>query len=114
MTKAVFTNKKGLWTSLKVSGHSGYANFGSDIVCAGISTAVISSINLLDKLADGHFEIIQDEKEGVIILQNIDYNKINCDYLDFINLIFENLIETLKGIEEDYPKYFKLKIENNK
>ena len=47
MTKAVFTKQNGLWTSIKVSGHSGYANHGSDIVCAGISTAVISSINLL-------------------------------------------------------------------
>lgn len=114
MTKAVFTNENGLWTSLKVSGHSGYANHGSDIVCAGISTSVISSINLLYKLIGEHFELIQNEKEGLIILQNIDYTMIDDKNKNFITLIFENLIESLKNIEEDYPKHLKIKIENNK
>lgn len=114
MTKAVFTKQNGLWTSLEVSGHSGYANYGSDIVCAGISTAVISSINLLDKIIDGRFEIIQNEKDGLIILQNINYDSIESNVRDFVCLIFDNLVETLTNIEEEYPKNLKIKIENNK
>lgn len=114
MTKAVLKKENGLWTSLKVSGHSGYADYGSDIVCAGISTAVISSINLLDKLLDGHFEVTQDENKGLVILNNIDYSNLSNEKVEFVNLIFDNLIDTLKTIEDDYPKNFKLKIENNK
>ena len=114
MTKAVFTKQNGLWTSLKVSGHSGYANHGSDIVCAGISTAVISSINLLDKLIGERFEVIQNEKEGLIFVTNINYNGIDSKEVDFVGIIFENLYQTLNSIEEEYPKNLKIKIENNK
>lgn len=114
MTKAVVKKQNGLYVSLMVSGHSGYADYGSDIVCAGISTAVISSINLIDKLVDGHFEFTQNDENGLVVLNNINYNGLSNEKLEFINLVFENLIETLKNIEDDYPKYFKIKIENNK
>jgi uncharacterized protein YsxB (DUF464 family) len=114
MTKAVFKKQNGLWTSLEVSGHSGYSTAGSDIVCAGISTAVISSVNLLDKLIEGCFDVNQNEKDGYVSIYNLDYQNIEESKKTFVDLIFRNLYDTLKDIEDQYPKNLKVKIENNK
>ena len=113
MTKATFRKKEDLWTEFEISGHSGYANSGSDIVCAGISTAVIMSINLIDKLIQNGFEVIQNEKKGYICLTNIDYSKVSSETKSIIDMVFETLLETLQSIEQDYPKNLKVKIENN-
>ena len=87
MTKAVFKKQNGLWTSLEVSGHSGYSTAGSDIVCAGISTAVISSVNLLDKLIEGCFDVNQNEEDGYVSIYNLDYQNIEESKKTFVDLI---------------------------
>jgi uncharacterized protein YsxB (DUF464 family) len=43
MTRAVlFEDAAGRITGVSVKGHSGYAEEGSDIVCAGISTLLVT------------------------------------------------------------------------
>lgn len=113
MTKAVVKEKEGLVISLEVKGHTGYATSGSDIVCAGISTAVIMSINLLDKLIPNLFEVIQDDAEGYICLKNINYSKMNAVEIDFVRKIFDNLIETLEDIQANYQNHLKVNVEKN-
>lgn len=39
MTKVVFFKTCGRFTGLQAEGHSGYAEAGSDIICAAVSTA---------------------------------------------------------------------------
>lgn len=114
MTKAVFKKEKGLWTSLEVSGHSGYCTEGYDIVCAGISTAVIYTINLLEKLIGNHFDFFQDDEKGYVLIHQFNYQQISLENQSFINIIFSNLYDILTEIEKNYPKYLKIKIENNK
>ncbi len=111
MTEAVVKKKEGLVYSLEVSGHAHYATIGSDIVCAGISTAVIMSINLLDKLIPNLFEVIQDDAEGYICLKNINYSRMSNELIKIVDAIFDNLIETLKSIQANYQNHLKVKIE---
>lgn len=113
MTKAVVKEKEGLVSSLEVKGHTGYATSGSDIVCAGISTAVIMSVNLLDKLIPNLFEVIQDDAEGYICLKNINYSKMDDVEIDFVRKIFDNLIEILQDIQANYQNHLKVKVESN-
>ena len=40
MIKAEFYDREGRITGFSVSGHSGYAEAGADIVCASVSAAV--------------------------------------------------------------------------
>jgi len=49
MIRAEFYGSKGLLTGFRFSGHSGYAESGSDIVCAAFSSAVQLTANLLDE-----------------------------------------------------------------
>lgn len=113
MTRAVFKKREKLYDSFEVKGHAEFATFGSDIVCAGISTAVIMSVNLLDKLIPNLFEVIQNDAEGYICLRNIQYSKMDDVSKKDVQLVMDNLVETLQSIEANYQNHLKVKIENN-
>ena len=94
-----YKNKEAL---IEVAGHTGYANSGEDIVCASISTACIMTANLIDKLDFRYnmLDLVCDE--GYFRLQ------VKTDS-DVVLGIFENLVETLDSLQEQYPKYVKFK-----
>ena len=87
---------------VEVKGHSGYAEYGQDIVCAAISTACIMTANLIDKL-DLRYNILDLVcDEGYFRLQIKTDNKVVLG-------VFENLAETLDSLQQQYPKYVKIK-----
>lgn len=86
-----------------VSGHSNYAEAGKDIVCAAVSTAMYMSVNLVDKFCSNYsFETF--EASATMNLEIIETN-------EETNIVLNNLVSTLEGIEEDYAKYVKIKFE---
>ena len=54
MTKVILFKKEAHFIGLEVKGHAGYANKGSDIVCADIQVEIVTQIfiNLLETLQD--------------------------------------------------------------
>lgn len=85
-----------------MKGHSGYAKAGEDIVCSSISTACIMTANLMDKLNLRYNILDLVCEEG--------YFRLQVKASDAITLgVFENLVETLNSLSEQYPKYLKLK-----
>lgn len=87
---------------IEVKGHAGFAVYGNDIVCASISTACIMTANLIDKL-DLRYNILD-------LVCEEGYFRLQIKTLDSTTLgIFENLVETLDSISEQYPKYVRLK-----
>lgn len=50
MTIIEITSSENRIISVEMSGHSGYANAGSDIVCAGLSSLVYAAINSFDSV----------------------------------------------------------------
>ena len=102
MTTAIFNYQNNQINSFKIIGHADYADYGYDIVCSGITTAVFTSLGLIKKyLTDGDYDY--QELDGTICLT---LNKTN----QIVNDIIENLIEVLKNIERQYPKNLKIKI----
>lgn len=90
---------------IEVSGHSGYEEAGKDIVCSAVSTSMILTINLLEKL-NVNFKCDSDEKIPLISLNIVSTNSI--DDMKIINTILENLIDTFKEIQNQYKKYLKI------
>ena len=87
---------------IEVKGHSGYAEIGHDIVCAAISTACIITANLIDKL-DLRYNILD-------LVCEEGYFRLQVKTTDNVTLgIFENLAETLDSLQQQYPKYLKIK-----
>ncbi len=112
MIQVFLVKDDNLWTKLEVTGHADYADYGKDIVCAGISTAVLMSINLLERIIPNCFDLIQNEKKGYISLTHLQYNNLEKETISFVNTIFENLKDTLLDFQASYPNNLLIKIEN--
>ena len=102
MTNAIFNYTNNQIQSFKIIGHADYAEYGYDIVCSGITTAVFTSLGLIKKYLN-ESEYDYQELDGTIALSFKATNQI-------VNDIIENLIEVLKNIERQYPKNLKIKI----
>lgn len=102
MTKAIFTFVNFQPTGFTINGHAGYDEKGKDIVCSAITSAVFTSINLINLILEkDEYQIIQDEATGKLVLNLFKEN-------EFVKLIILNLINVLEGISNDYPKNLKI------
>lgn len=82
---------------LKVSGHANSAEYGKDIVCAGVSAIVIGGLNNIEaknydiKVTDGLVEVTTK-------------NEITTHDM----IVFETIFRQLETMEESYSKYIKI------
>ena len=87
-------------STIKVNGHANYAEYGADIVCASVSTAVYMSINQIEV-----FDKIDCIKtlvsEGNACIEVVREDEI-------VKKVISNLIFTLRDLELQYPKYIKI------
>lgn len=85
---------------LEVKGHANYDTYGNDIVCSSISTALIVTANLIERLNLSYNIIDLVCEEG--------YFRLQIKTTDFVtNTIFENLEDTLEEISKQYPRNLK-------
>ena len=97
MTKISITKNDNLVQVIKVCGHSGYANSGSDIVCSSVSTAMYVSYGLLQKAkCDFTFKENANIPEMELMINKPD---------TITNLVMANLVDVLEGIAFDYKAY---------
>ncbi len=99
---AIYKNAEHLITGFQVSGHSGYAEAGSDIVCSAVSALVINTINSIQQFTSDQFRLEQDEKTGYIEFHVVSPISNNS------NLLLSSLALGLQGISEEYSEYIKL------
>ena len=83
-----------------VDGHADFAEHGSDIVCAGVSSIVFGLINSIDMLDDNvQFDISTSEDET----GHLTYRSLKST--DKEQLLLQAMIVSLKTIEENYSEY---------
>ncbi|MBR2045849.1 MAG: ribosomal-processing cysteine protease Prp [Agathobacter sp.] len=82
------------------SGHAGYSEYGTDIVCASISVLVINTINSIETFTSVDYTCEADEETGDIDFRFTD--EISSD----ASLLVESMILGLKEIQNDYGKKF--------
>ena len=83
---------------ISVSGHSGFADSGEDIVCAGVSALVFTIAN----------KVMTISKECLISQGENDFTFTNSCKDDKVNLLLDTLVDGLIAIEEEYPKNIKI------
>ena len=92
-------------TGFSIKGHSGYAEEGSDIVCAGISALVITTENALCQL----LKLSPTERGGddgfmeVLLPQDMTDQQMHD-----AQLLMSALHIGLENIAQDYPRYLRL------
>ncbi|MDR2908851.1 MAG: ribosomal-processing cysteine protease Prp [Oscillospiraceae bacterium] len=70
MIRAAFLKGRGGLVSAKVSGHAGFAPGGEDIVCAGVSSAVMMAANGITEILGVAARVLVSEAETVIELDD--------------------------------------------
>lgn len=103
MIKVKLTKSDNIVKKIIIKGHADSADYGKDIVCASVSSAVITTVNIL--LSVDSECITYDDTNGLII--NIIKDN------DLTNKIINVLINNLYKLEKAYPKNIQIKEENN-
>ena len=85
---------------ITIKGHSGYAEEGSDIVCASVSSIAITTVNSLLRIDEDCIEYV--EKDGYL---NIKIKKHN----EIIDKLIDNMIDLLKELQKEYKKYIEIR-----
>lgn len=98
MIKIVYVCERNSFKSVEITGHSGYAEKGVDIVCAGVSAVSEGSVNALERLTGK--KPVYEMRDG--------YLKINYEQDERSQLAAQVTYFQLKTLEESYPKNIKI------
>ncbi len=100
-TVHVYTDKNEKINGVFISGHSGYEDNGKDIVCSAVSTAVLLTASLIEKICPNYvFET--DDNRVTMSLKLLESNEVS-------DIAITNLVEFLESVKKDYTKYIKIK-----
>lgn len=97
------SNKNNEIHKINVLGHADYADYGKDIVCAGASTIVTTTVNAITKFDKKYISYEQKKDNFEIVI--LEHNEI-------VDNLISNMIDMLEDLENDYPKNIKLRKEN--
>ncbi len=90
MIKVYVNNNK-----IIITGHAMYDDYGKDIVCAAVSSIVITSVNACLKLDKN--SLVYKEQKDLLAIDIVCNNK-------NVLLILENMIQMLEELAETYKK----------
>ncbi|MBO8161190.1 MAG: ribosomal-processing cysteine protease Prp [Thermosipho sp. (in: Bacteria)] len=100
MIKCTFF-KHGFFEKFTITGHSLFDKKGKDIICAAVSTVSQHTARFLAKKG-AKVKI----KEGYLKVDNIRNDENS-------QLFVEELLETLRDLEEQYSKFIKVEVKND-
>ena len=101
MVKAKYTVEGDIHT-LTVIGHANYAEYGKDIVCAGVSALVQALVSWIEKNSWKVDCISIDPKDGEVI--------ISCEGGEEIAAVYNMTTLGLEQIANSYPDYVQIDI----
>ena len=104
MTKCEFFTQDDRITGFSVSGHSGYAEAGSDIVCAAVSTAVqFASITIEEVLGNRCKTKVNEEQARITLTLPA-----TCEEEEAVQAVLTGMMLTLCELRDQYPDYIEV------
>lgn len=85
---------------IEISGHAKYEEYGKDIVCAGVSSITITTINAILSFNET-IKVTDNNILSINVLQNDNIT----------NTLLNNMIDLLSQIEKEYPKNISIRME---
>ena len=104
MTRCEFFTEDERITGFSVSGHSGYAEAGKDIVCAAISTAVTMAEATINDVCGAKAKVRVKEDDARITLML----PASCEEEDAVQAVLAGMMLTLCSLRDDYPDYIEV------
>ena len=104
MTKVEFFDQNGRITGFCCSGHSGYAEAGSDIICSAVSTAVkLAECTINDVLGEhAKTRVHADEARITLTLPAA------CENETAVQAVLSGMMLTLCSLRDEYPDYIEV------
>ena len=87
-------------TGFSVSGHSGYAEAGSDIVCAAVSAVVTMAEATINDICGAKAKVRVREQENARITLTLPAS---CDQEESVQAVLAGMMLTLCSMRDDYP-----------
>lgn len=99
MIKVSVTKKNQQIQEVSIQGHAMYDDFGKDIVCAAVSSCVITTVNGILEIDKDWILAKQDSKGVLIQVQNSS---------DVCQTLLANMFSLLEELHDQYPKNLKI------
>ena len=91
-------------TGFSVSGHSGYAEEGKDIVCAAISAIVTMAEATINEVCGAKAKVrVKNEDARVTLMLPT-----SCDEEETVQAVLAGMMLTLCSMRDDYPDYIEV------
>ena len=104
MTRCEFFTEGDRITGFSISGHSGYAEAGSDIVCAAISAVVAMAECTINDVCGARAKVrVKDEQARITLTLPA-----SCDEEETVQAVLAGMMITLAGMRDDYPDYIEV------
>ena len=104
MTRCEFFTEGDRITGFSISGHSGYAENGQDIVCAAISAVVTMAEATINDVCGAKAKVrVKDDQARVTLTLPA-----SCDEEETVQAVLSGLLLTLINLREDYEDYIEV------
>ena len=104
MTRCEFFREGDRITGFSVSGHSGYAEAGSDIICAAVSAVVTMAEATINDVLGAKAKVrVKDEQARITLTLPV-----SCDEEETVQAVLAGMMITLAGMRDDYPDYIEV------
>jgi uncharacterized protein YsxB (DUF464 family) len=90
--------------SFKVTGHAGYSDPGEDIVCAGVSSITVGTVNSIEALTG---TVMETKMKGGFLSANLPSAEDDA-VSGQVQLLLESMVVMLQGIADSYGKYIRI------
>ena len=104
MTRCEFFTEDDRITGFSVCGHSGYAEAGSDIVCAAISAVVAMTEATINDICGAKAKVRVKEEDARVTLTL----PASCDEEEAVQAVLAGMLLTLCGMRDDYPDFIEV------
>ena len=104
MTRCEFFTENDRITGFSISGHSGYAEAGQDIVCAAVSAAVAMAECTINDVCGARAKVrVKDESARITLTLPA-----SCDEEESIQAVLAGMLLYLCSLRDDYPDYIEV------
>ncbi len=100
MIQVIVKKQKDNIIGFHIEGHSGYAEYGSDIICSAVSALALNCVNSIEEFTEDSFSVKSDENRGLI---DLDLTTVSSEQTQ---LLLKSMFLGIRGIEKSYGSQY--------
>ena len=110
MISATLYKGKNGFTGCRITGHSGWAESGGDIICAAVSILGCTCVNALESICGVVPDVTEyNEEDGTLMFELPEMTEAENEKAQ---ILMKALRQGLEDLEKGYPQYVRLSMKN--